>query len=644
MISSSLLWANIFNLRSARPSSWKVQEMDDRESMLRRNRGSATAINIDRDGECFAEESTAPRGLAAQAWAIFAQTAAHSFADRSNESASIRLDLIEKESSSRTDPLEIAAVGFLLLMVVVGLQYVAGAYGAEFTDDDASHYISGLLIYNFLRAGQLQSPVQYLQIFHSHYPLVGIGHWGPLYYFVEAIWMLVFSSNRVSVLLLSAVVTAATALSCYVFLARRLGRPGAAFVALALILCPIVQESSRKLMLDMPVTFLCLLSMFSYVRYLNTGYARHAVIFGVLAGAGMMVKGNAACLALLPLFAILIGRRFDLLRQPSFWSPALIVLLITGPWYLLTYGLVSQGFRFSWGVNYVLTASASNSQILLTAVGPVVLIFAVIGFFAVVAAPSDHKSSDSWLVCTAALLGAVLTFQTLVPAAIEDRYLAPALPPLLILAVWGWRSAGIWIIERIPAWRSQFRLSQSIGLAGILVLAISFLPQALETQKSPQRGLIEAASAVWANLRRENPSVLVATDPPGEGASIVELAMADPNRPSLFAVRGSRLLGGGGYNDGDYLPRFETPAEVMAAIDDYAIPLVLVSARNDNKQWTHLRQIAQAQQLYPDRWELIYRDTRASPEVLLFRIRGNDNRNADFARLTALSGPRALTR
>jgi hypothetical protein len=156
---------------------------------------------------------------------------------------------------------------------------------------------------------------------------------------------------------------------------------------------------------------------------------------------------------------------------------------------------------------------------------------------------------------------------------IQDRYLASARPSLLILAVWGWRSASIWI------------------------------------------------------------------DAAGEGASIVELAVADPNRPSLFAVRGSRLLGAGGYTNQDYLPRFETPAEVMAAIDDYAIPLVLVSARNDDKQWAHLHQIAQAQQLFPDRWELIYRNSNAYPEVLLFRIRGNDKRIADAARLTALGEP-----
>jgi hypothetical protein len=303
--------------------------------------------------------------------------------------------------------------------------------------------------------------------------------------------------------------------------------------------------------------------------------------------------------------------------------------------------LVSQGFRFSWGTHYIMTASLANFQILLATIGPVALIFAAIGFLAVVAA-GDHKSKDSWLVCTAALLAAVWLFQVLVPAAIQDRYLAPALPPLLILAVWGWRVASIWVMEKIPAWRTQFY--PSVGLAGILLLAISLLPFVLQVEKRPRRGFIEAASTVWANRLPENPSVLLATDPKGEGASIVELAMADPNRPSLFAIRGSRLLGGGGYNDEDYLPKFETPAEVMAAIDDYAIPLVLVSARNDDKQWAHLRQVAQAQQLYPDRWELIYRDAHASPEVLLFRIRGNDNRNADFAKLTALSGPRALTR
>jgi hypothetical protein len=119
---------------------------------------------------------------------------------------------------------------------------------------------------------------------------------------------------------------------------------------------------------------------------------------------------------------------------------------------------------------------------------------------------------------------------------------------------------------------------------------------------------------------------------------VAELAMVDPHRPSLFAIRGSRLLGRGGYNQQDYLPRFSTAAEVMAAIDAYAIPLVLLRNGQGAHEWQHLRQLDEARMLFPDRWELLARDT----DVSLFRIRDNEARRADQAKILELSAPAAL--
>ena len=80
----------------------------------------------------------------------------------------------------------------------------------------------------------------------------------------------------------------------------------------------------------------------------------------------------------------------------------------------------------------------------------------------------------------------------------------------------------------------------------------------------------------------------------------------------------------------------------MAAVDEYAIPLVLVRSTGGD-EWVHVRQINEAHELYPDRWDLIYEDRRSAPKILLFRIRGNAERNADTAKLTSLSEPRALS-
>ena len=541
----------------------------------------------------------------------------------------------EDSVRSTVGALEIGLVAALLLAAVVASQLHAGAYAAEFGDDEASHYISGLLIHDYLAGGWHQSPITFLKLFHSHYPLVGIGHWPPLYYGVEALWMLVFSPSRHSVLALSAVVTTGTAILCYAFLARRLGRALALFGAFAFIASPLVQGGSAELMLDIPVTLLCLLAALSFGRYLETGGTWYSVLFGFLAAAAMLVKGNGICLALLPPVALVIGRRLDLLRRPSFWLPVPIVAVLAGPWYVFTYGLAEQGFRYGWGIAFIRLSSVANAESLYDAIGPVVLAAAVAGLIAVLMAPRASPGSEGF-VAAAALAISVYVFHSVVPAAIQDRYLAPALPALVILAARG----GALVAARLRAWTEQAR-GLTAGVAGLL--AISLVPSAMDTVHKPRLGLIAAAAQVWQQRIGSNPSVLIVTDARGEAAAIAELAMLDPQRPSLFAIRGSRLLGAGGYNNRDYAPRFASAAEAMAAIDEYAIPFVLYRAGGSAGDWAHLRQIAEARTLFPDRWELVYQDSKVSPEVVLFRLRGNESKAIDAARLVALSAPRGLS-
>jgi 4-amino-4-deoxy-L-arabinose transferase-like glycosyltransferase len=311
----------------------------------------------------------------------------------------------------------------MLLAMVVALQILSGAYTASFDFDADSHYISGLMIHDYLTAVSRQSPLAFLQTFHSHYPLVGIGHWGPVYYLIEAAWMLLLSTSRGSVLMLSAAVTAVTATMLYALIARRCGRMCGFIVAGLFAACPIVQESSDAVMLDGIITLLCLTAALVYARYLGSGRILDAILFGSLAAAALLVKGNAACLVLMPPFAVLIGRRFDLLRSVSFWLPIPIVGLLAGPWYLLTYSQVSQGFRYRWGVDYFGLASKTNLRFLLAGIGPIALAFAMLGLVSVVVHRTTRR--DHGLVVAAALLAAVWVFQSIVPSGLEDRYLIP---------------------------------------------------------------------------------------------------------------------------------------------------------------------------------------------------------------------------
>jgi hypothetical protein len=146
-------------------------------------------------------------------------------------------------------PIETAAVALASLLLTVAWQMRAGAYRAEFMDDDASHYITGLLVHDLLTGGAWRAPLEFLKTFAAHYPGVGLGHWPPVFYVIEGVWMLLFSVSRTSILFLSAALGSVIGVVSYVFTAKWLGRSAGAFVALMFVASPIVRTSSAGLMI-----------------------------------------------------------------------------------------------------------------------------------------------------------------------------------------------------------------------------------------------------------------------------------------------------------------------------------------------------------------------------------------------------------
>jgi len=366
------------------------------------------------------------------------------------------------------------AVFGVLLAVVAGLQVRDRAYTAEFTSggDAASHYITGLLFHGYLLSG-LRSPIAFLRQFASHYPAVGIGHWGPLYYCIEAVWMLLFGSSRESMLLLSASVTAAIATISYAVAARRLGRMIAWLVAAGFVVLPITQQSSGELMLDAPVALAALTAALLYARFLDTPSPRRALCFALAALAAILIKGNGFALALLPPLAILIARRFAMLRVPAFWLPLPIVALGAGPLYVFTWNVVAQGFRYSWGLNYVEHAVEANGMMLAEASGLVLLAVGLIGFVVCLTrrTPAAHNNA---FVCSAALFASVFIFQSVVPADLQNRYLLPGVAPFVLLAGLALRHGADWLrahpfIALQKRWPSMAELTL-VAICGVLLI------------------------------------------------------------------------------------------------------------------------------------------------------------------------------
>ncbi|HEX4262371.1 MAG TPA: glycosyltransferase family 39 protein [Acetobacteraceae bacterium] len=525
------------------------------------------------------------------------------------------------------------------VLVVLLLQVRNGIYGAELVYDESSHYVSGVMIHDYLVQHQVLSPVTFLRVFEGHYPLVGIGHWGPLYYVVEAVWMIFAGSSRASALVLAAVIAALIATCVHTIVARRFGAVLGAAAALLFLISPMVQSSAGEVMLDLPIALLCLLAALAYARFLDRPTALWSALFGLLAAAALLVKGNAACLALLPPLAVLIGRRFDLLSRWSFWLPVPIVLLLAAPWYAFTYGMVAAGFRYSWGLHYTTVAVADNARSLLQAVGPIVLALGLLGFLLVLVRRT-RLALDGVTVSAASLLIAVWLFQIIVPAAIQSRYLVPDLPPLLFLSA----LATYWIIDRVVPSGAQRPRWQRDGavLIGAAVPLLAILPYAAAEQPKQRLGIDPAVAVLWHDVDARNPTVLLATDGVGEVAALSSIVANRPKQPAMFVVRGSRLLGGGGYNTSEYRPRFATIADVQRAIDRYAIRFVLYRSTRRPGDWAHVQQVADAANAEPDRWKLLYRNVQPHYDVRLYEIKGNRDLRDGGRPLLRLSGPRAF--
>ena len=323
----------------------------------------------------------------------------------------------DDKSTLRDMPAHLALVVILACILVVMVQIHIGAYTAELGYDESSHYVSGLLIYDYLASALFQSPMQFLRDFASAYPLVGIGHWGPFWYLVEAIWMFLFGESRMAIMAFSAATTVAIAVLLYSFTVKSLGKILAVFLALAFVCSPITQLSSTAVIPDGAVTLICFAGTIVWSRYTQTLNSRYSVAFGVIAALGLLTKGNAGCLALVPPIFLLVDRNWEILRRASFWAPVGIVLAAAGPWYLVTYHQVSQGFRYGWGWPYTSVAVPENFQILAAAYGPVLLGIAPLGLIPLFR--SGYCRVKDLSRVGVALLIAVIVFQCVVPAAIQ---------------------------------------------------------------------------------------------------------------------------------------------------------------------------------------------------------------------------------
>ncbi|MGH9627424.1 MAG: ArnT family glycosyltransferase [Bryobacteraceae bacterium] len=493
------------------------------------------------------------------------------------------------------------------LVIAVSLQSLGSAYQCDFSGyDEAAHYVSGLLVHDYLTTFPPPPPMQFAQNFYDRYPKVAIGHWPPFFYLVQALWTIPFSESRSSVLLLMAVLTAGTAALLFVAWRVEFGSLAAAALGGIYLALPIVQVYTSSVMAEILLTLLMLCAALAYARYLSEGTVRSGLLFAFFAILAIMTKANGLALALLPPLAVLGARRFQRLKQPAFWLPAVVIAAVCGPWYLKTMNMAQEGWKGSSNVKFLLSQVVTyNARTLVEIAGPVLFLFAVIGFFQRVIKPwfTGARVSDRWSVM-AALLISVWIFHTLIAPVRDPRHLLLAVPALLAFS-----AAGISSAAAMLPWPYAFRARAAVCWAGAL---IAFCLFTFELRTKVPYGAIPVAGLLLENP--EKGPVLVSSEDAGEGAVVAEMAMGD-ERPGRPVLRASKVLAQSAWNGIGYRPRFETPQEVVEYLASNAVRFVVIDKHREPSLGPklHHQQLVNVVKSYPERFRRLYLPDTAAP-------------------------------
>ncbi|HUU36260.1 MAG TPA: hypothetical protein VMW48_19480 [Vicinamibacterales bacterium] len=487
----------------------------------------------------------------------------------------------------------------IFLIEALAFQWVGGAFSTDYastTSDEAAHFVTALMVRDYLASDALLHPWSFARDYYLHYPKVAIGHWPPGFYGALSVWLLAVGATRTGALVFMALLAAG--LSCVTFAAGAvLIAPwagwfaGAAFVAL-----PLAREATGQVMAEHAAGLLMLLGALQFARSVGSARFRDWAYFGIIAAAAILTSGSSWALALLPALFILLTGRFDLLGSTRMWSAALVVLALCVPWYVFSLGITAgEDALVGGGLSYVRQAVVALPMEVLGALGPVVVLLAAVGAWDRLLAVRSSRQVDPMWAALAALVVAKLLLHVVVQAGLEPRYVLAGVPSLLLLAAAGIdRMAGAF-----DGWTGRALVRP--GLAVFAMAAAMF--QGAAPGPPPSAGYTAAAAAVAASFGGAPQVYLIASDSRGEGSWIAGIAIRE-RRPASFVLRGSKV-----FVDEDWLgrnarERVASVAEVVALLDRVPVTVVVIdltTSREETREY-HAR-LAAAMRADASAWE-----------------------------------------
>lgn len=464
-----------------------------------------------------------------------------------------------------SSPLAVSAVGFLVLL---GSAWLRGALGAGVgaQDDEPAHYVTAMMVRDWLASGSYTDPLGYARAYYAHLPKVAIGQWPPVLYGALGLWMLPFGVGAASAVAFACAVGGAL-LGLVARAARELGVSPWAPVAL-LVALPLVQRLSGMVMTEVPLALTCTGAVLAGARLLEQGTVRSALAFSAWAVAAILTKGNALALAAVPGLGALLAGRLDLLRRGAFWLPAAAVAGLCAPWYLLTTGYQASswdgGATPHWG--YTAAATPVYLRGLVTELGGVGV--AALALLGLLLPAREGPRARAFRASAGAFLAGLLLLLVVLPSSPLTRHLCLLAPTWALLAALGARSLGQRLGGAAP-W---------LGAAGLAFAAGPF-----EVVRKDEQG----ATPLLAPLCAAEPDarVLVASDALGEGLVIGGLAALEPERPRRVILRASRFLITDDWNGRSYRNHYPDLEAVQGRLDAAAVAFLALDDSMPAERW-----------------------------------------------------------
>lgn len=511
-------------------------------------------------------------------------------------------------------------VGIFVVLgaLVFALQWSADVYRSEVggAPDEGAHFITGLMVHDYLLTADHRAPLQFAENYYLHYPRVAFGHWPPLFYLLMAPWMLLFGATPAAVHGLVAVLAILLGfLLCHTVAARHGGLAGFC-VAAVMLATPFVAENTGLIMADVLVALTSFTAALLFARYLETERLRDGLWFGVFALLAMQSKPSAVGLVAVPVLGLWLSRRLRLLIRAPLWMSALLVLAGSAPWYFVTRHMVASGmFVDAPSLGYTVTALGWYLPVLFGLAGPLVGIATLSGIFGRVVHPLWRGVPVRPLEASMmGLLIGTVAIACIVPTGYGPRYVLPAVPAVLIFATEG----VVWTASLLPVLRRNPRAGAGALAAFALV---AFLIGSFRVVRRADFGFAALNTQVLLPNAQQKPVVLLATDTTGENMILSDLVVREP-RPGHFILRAGKVLADQTWMEGDYKLRYRTPNELIAYLESVPVDYVIMDGspiellRRDHLDLVH-RTISEA----PERWKEVgrfprVRNGRAWPDAL----------------------------